>query len=137
MPEKSISTSDSIAYCLNDDGDYGYGMYLAALYEKFIGYQNTFLRNVTKTNEMKEITIQDATKSDIVSFEINSDRCLYDSIKEMLCVYSKRNCFNKDYSINYAKYQKVSYDFEKLNEELKKVFLPGTKKFKTEQKFVT
>ena len=137
MPEISISASDSIAYCLNDDGDYGYGMYLAALYEKFIGYQNTFLRNVTNTNEMKEITIQDATKSDIVSFEINSDRCLYDSIKEMLCVYSKRNCFNEDYSINYAKYQKVSYDFEKLNEELKKIFLPGTKKFKTEQKFVT
>ena len=31
----------------------------------------------------------------------------------------------------------MSYDFEKLNEELKKIFLPGTKKFKTEQKFVT
>ena len=146
MVPKKISQNDFITYCLNDDGEFEYGMYLASMYDLFITYQNTFLKSVidnlkgnliTKDSIIRDIYVQDATKSEIVSFEINVDRCLFSNFEEMLSIYAQRNCFNNDNTINYSKYKQITYDYSKLNEELEKLFIPGTKMFKTEQKFVT
>ena len=46
MVPKKISQNDFITYCLNDDGEFEYGMYLASMYDLFITYQNTFLKSV-------------------------------------------------------------------------------------------
>ena len=43
MKEKDLSANDELIYFLNDDGELGNGMYLAAACQNFISWQNTFL----------------------------------------------------------------------------------------------
>ena len=41
-----LDENKSIAYFLNDDGELGYGMYIASACQNFISWQNTFLQPI-------------------------------------------------------------------------------------------
>ena len=150
MEIKYIKEDDPIAYALNDDGEYLYGMYLAAAYQKFINWQNTFLNNIIgnisqsgilhyfKDQLEKEIYAQDSTNAEVVSLNLDSGFSLYNTFEEIIIAFSRRNCFEKDFTINYSNYKNIQYDYNLIEEELGKIILPGKKLFKNEtQRFVT
>ena len=143
--EKKISTEDPIAFVLNDNGELGYGMYIAAAYAQFIEYQNSFLKAVLtninlselryfKEQIEKEISCQKATNLEVVSFDIHSD--IFMSFYELISCYSFRNCYNNENEIVYEKYKDIEYDFKNINIELGKILLPGKRLFSTEQDFI-
>ena len=148
MEIKYIKESDPIAFVLNDDGEVSYGMYLAAAYQKFINWQNSFLNNIIenisqsgvlhyfKDQLKKEIYAQDATNTEIVNLNLDNDTSLYNSFNEIFTVFSRRNCFDKG-KINYSNYKNIQYDFDLIEEEIGKIILPGKKLFKNSQRFVT
>ena len=150
MEIKEIKENDEIANVLNDDGEYLYGMYLAAAYDKFISWQNAFLNNIIgnisqsgvlhyfRDQLQKEIYAQDATKSEVVTLNLNTDFSLYQSFEEIIVAFSNRNCFEKNGTINYTNYKNISYNFDLIEEEIGKIILPGKKLFKVDgQRFVT
>ena len=42
MSQREISSRDCLAYFLNDDGEFDYGMRIASIYQNFISFQNEF-----------------------------------------------------------------------------------------------
>ena len=150
MKLKDIKDSDVIANVLNDDGEWLFGMYLAAAYQKFINWQNTFLNNIIgnisqsgvlhyfKEQLEKEIYAQDATKSEVVSLDLDNGNSIYNSFDEIIAAFSKRSFIDLEGKINYRNYKNIKYDFDLIEEELRKIILPGKKLFKNEgQRFVT
>ena len=142
---KRISSEDPIAYILNDNGELGYGMYIAAAYQKFFEYQNNFLNPILgnidltelkyfKNQIQKEILPQKATKLEVVSFDIQND--IFDSFDELISSYSFRKCINKDNKIFYENYREIEYDYKKIEIELGKILLPGKRKFAEKQIFI-
>ena len=148
MEEKTITENDCIAYCLNDDGELYYGMRLASYYSNCIVWQNAFLQsavvNISQDSSLyyfkeeinKKIGVQQATKLETVSFEINNDNSPYSNIQDIITIFTKRNCFNSDYSINYQNYKTFVTDFKQMDEEMGNIFLPGKRIFKEELEFV-
>ena len=143
--EKKISSEDPIAFVLNDNGELGYGMYIAAAYSQFIEYQNSFLDSVLANIDLselryfkdqieKEISCQKATSLEVVSFDIHSDTFI--SFYELITCYSFRNCYDNENNIVYEKYRNIEYDFNNINIELGKILLPGKRKFSTEQNYI-
>jgi hypothetical protein len=47
LQKRELNENKQIAYCLNDNGELGFGMYLAAINQSFIEYQNGFLVDIT------------------------------------------------------------------------------------------
>jgi len=143
---RKISRNDSIAYCLNDDGEKEFGMHIAAAYHELIRIQNDFLNpilnNISQSGILhyfanqisKEIPIQKATINDVVNFEIASDS--YNSLFEILYIFSQRNCIINHNKIDYSFYRNIKYDFKSIEEELGKILLSGKRKFSEEQIFV-
>jgi ribosomal protein S6 len=113
MVLKDIKDSDVIANVLNDDGEWLYGMYLAAAYQMFINWQNTFLNNIIgnisqsgvlhyfKEQLEKEIYAQDATRSEVVSLDLDNENSIYNSFNEIITAFSKRNFIDLEGNINY------------------------------------
>ena len=145
-PYLDMTVDLPISYFLVDDGDIGYGMYLASAYQQFIDWQNTFLNLIISNNKMggllnsyifqleQEINIQEATKDEI----INIDEKTYQSFEKLISSCSIRNIFSKDNIIKYKNYNDIIYNYDYIEEELAKIILPGLKKFKPDGiKFVT
>lgn len=78
-------------------------MHLAAIYQYFIDFQNSFLNNIIG-NELlnknlryfsesinNEIYIQDANESEILSSKISTS--LFKSFQEIISIYSNRKIF--------------------------------------------
>ena len=150
MEPKYITEEDPIANVLNDDGEFLYGMNIAAAYQKFIEWQNKILDNIISSNSQndillyfreqisKEIYIQDATSNEIISFNFKNENSIFNNLDEIITTFSKRNCINIDGSINYSNYKIIEYDFDSIEEEIGKIVLPGKKLFIPEsQKFIT
>ena len=150
MVLKDIKDSDVIANVLNDDGEWLYGMYLAAAYQMFINWQNTFLNNIIgnisqsgvlhyfKEQLEKEIYAQDATNSEVISLNLNNENSIYNTFDEVITAFSKRSFIDLEGQINYRNYKNIKYDFDLIEEELGKIILPGKKLFKNEaERFVT
>ena len=147
MKEHLINENDCIKYILNDDGELGFGMHLAAIYQNFISWQNSFLNSIIENiklngilhyfvdNCSKEILCQNATKNEIVSLDIDSD--IYYSFYEIFSYNSNRNHIDDNGNINYMNYRNITFDFDIIENELGKCILSGKKKFKDEQIFVT
>jgi hypothetical protein len=133
-----ICDNDPIAKILNDDGELFYGMYIAATYQLFISWQNTFLssikfsknQNSIKNIDENEIYIQNAINHNIIHFSF------YKNFNEIIYLFSKRNCYNNDWNINYNKYYSIEYNFDLIEKELGKILLGNIKYFKTNQKFI-
>ena len=137
-----MDENDSLIYFLNDDGELGYGMYLAAAYQNFIGWQNNFLLSIidsetkSKTlnyliNNLKnKIPVQDAL-SEILLID-NFEKSEYFDFNDILYTFSRRNIFNEDGTINYLKYNSFIFDFSSIEEVLEKTLLPGKCLFEDE-----
>ena len=141
-----MEINNALSYFLVDDGDKEGGMFLAAAYQNYILWQNTFIDEIISKNDIKgilnsyvskleqEIYIQDATKEEI----INIDNTTYKLLNEYISTYSMRNIFDKNNKIDYKKYNEIKYDYDSIEEELGKLILPGLKKFKPDNiKFIT
>ena len=140
--EHTLSKTDSLAYVLNDDGEIGYGMHLASMYQNFITYQNEFLSRIIdnlseqsilkfyKASIEKKIIVQEASEKEIVSIT-QSD------IESLLINYTKRDCY-QDGSIVYSNYKMIHYDLELLNDYFGHLVLQGKRLFQDEknQRFV-
>jgi hypothetical protein len=150
MEPKYITEEDPIANILNDDGEFGFGMNLAAAYQKFNDWQTKILGNIISSNSQngvllyfrdqisKEIYTQDATSSEIISFNLKNENSMFNNLEEIIAAFSRRNCINIDGSINYSNYKVIEYNFDLIEEEIGKIILPGKKSFKPDsQKFVT
>ena len=78
---KLLISIKSLAYFLNDNGEIGKGMYIAAAYQNFIDWQNQFLDGVIEPlkqngilhhfvkNMEKTIDVQKAKKNEALNFD--------------------------------------------------------------------
>ena len=151
MTERKIDNVDYLAYFLNDDGEIDYGMRIASIYQNFIDIQNEFLNNIYESIKIgknnyytksiqKQIIIQNATKNEVISLNIDTDT--YSSFYSIFSNYSNRDIFELDdknnYQINYKKYRDINYDLNSIENTLAEILLTGKKKFITdEQIFIT
>ena len=143
---KDLTKYSELAYFLVDDGEIGYGMYLASAYEQMIQWQNKFIDYIIVNNSMngilnsyislleQEVDIQDATNDEILKI----DESIYKSLDELIYSCSMRNIFSNEGKINYKNYNDIIYIYDYIESELGKKILPGIKKFKYGKiKFVT
>jgi hypothetical protein len=146
MPPVDLDENKSLAYFLNDNGEIGKGMYIAAAYQNFIDLQNAFLNGLIEplklngilnnfVNQMeKTIDVQKAKKNEALNFDV-IDEVFMETIFEN----SKRNIYKNDNSINYMNYKQYIYDFGSIEKKLGEKLLPGKVKFNDHEhlKFVT
>ena len=151
MKPKNLDEDDKLIYFLNDDGELGYGMYLAAAGQNFITWQNSFLQpiidNVAQNGILhhfvksmqRKIPVQSAKISQTLLIEDCFNNSLYYDFEDILSTFCKRDIFKKDGTINYANYNSFIYDFSSIEEELGKLLLPGKCLFENEDNlnFVT
>ena len=145
MPPIDLKKEENqvLAYFLNDDGDFGKGMYIAAAYQNFIEWQNNFLDLLIEPsrqsgilhhyvkNMEQTIDVQSAKKNETLNFDsVDFNLILYEN--------SRRNIFRNDNTINYMNYKQFIYDFDEIEKRLGELILPGKVKFSNEKlKFVT
>ena len=144
---RELNKGDNLSCFLIDDGVQGQGMRLAALYEKYISFQNTFLNNifdnVDKNNKKMEylkekisediISPQKANQYNIVSFNISKENY---SFLEMLLFYSYKDSFDSKGNYDFSKKKQIKYNLEEIEELLEGLLLPGKKKFNDSLEFV-
>ena len=142
-----MSKEDSLSFFLIDDGEFGYGMYLSSIYEKYILIQNKFLNDVInninnsdnkkleyikeKINE--EINIQKAKEYNIFSFKFKN----FNSFDELIFFYSYQNSCNNSFEFENSKNDNnnINFIFEEIEEQLKYLLLKK-KKFNNNINFV-
>jgi hypothetical protein len=125
-----------LAYFLNDDGEIGKGMYIAAAFQNFIIWQNQFLDSLIESlkqngilhhyieNMGKNIDVQNAKKNEILNFDEVNKKFI-----EIIFDNSKRNIYIDNDIINYKDYKKVIYNFDSIENTLGEMILPGKVKF--------
>jgi hypothetical protein len=137
MPEINLDENSPLANFLNDDGEIGKGMYIAAAYQNFITWQNKFLDELIEPlrqngilhhfikNMGKSIDVQNAKKNETLNFDKVNE-----SFIEIIFDGTKRNIFTeKDDQINYLNYKQFIYDFDSVEKCLGEMLLPGKVKF--------
>ena len=145
---RKLTKNDTLSCFLIDNGVADYGMQLAAVYQNYINFQNSFLDNVinniddnnnqkliylkNKINE--EINSQKANLFNIVNFKIETED--YESFLEMILFYSYKDSFDEYGQYDFSKKDKIEYNLEEIEEQLENLLLPGKKKFTTEIDFV-
>ena len=144
MKKKDLSSNDKLVYFLNDDGELGYGMYLAAAGQNFITWQNSFLQPIIDSvaqngilhcfakNMQRRIPLQDAKLNQILLIEDCFFNSSYYNFEDILSTFSKRDIFKENKTINYFNYNSFIYDFVSIEEELGKLLLPGKCLFENE-----
>jgi hypothetical protein len=146
MPPIDLDENKSLAYFLNDNGEIGKGMYIAAGYQNFIDWQNQFLDGLIAQlkqngilhhfvkNMEKTIDVQKAKKNEALNFD-KLDEIFMDVIYENC----KRNIFRENNTINYMNYKQYIYNFDAIEKYLGEILLPGKVKFNDHEKlkFVT
>ena len=113
---------------LIDNGDFSYGMQIAAIYQDFSKIQNSFLQNIKpKINKIErlkylvkkmeeKIPPQKAKKCNIISFKINSEN--YNCFLQMLLLYSYKDSYGN-----------IKYDLNSIENDLESILLPEKKLF--------
>ena len=146
MPPVDLDENKPLAYFLNDNGEIGKGMYIAAAYQNFIEAQNAFLDGLIEPlrqngilhhfvkNMEKTIDIQKAKKNEVLNFDI-----IEEEFMEIIYQNCKRNIYRDDNTINFMNYQQYSFNFDSIEKNLGEIFLPGKIKFNGHEnlKFVT
>ena len=146
MPPIDLDENKSIAYFLNDNGEIGKGMYIAAAYQTFIELQNSFLDKVIEPlrqngilhhyvkNMEKTIDVQKAKNNEVLNFDKADE-----SFMEIIYENSKRNIFRDNNQVNYMNYKQFIYDFDSIEKNLGEIILSGKMKFNGHEnlKFVT
>ena len=144
---RELTKDDFLSSFLIDNGMVDYGMQIAAIYQKYISIQNTFLDNVlgnintnnqkldylkTKINE--EVDPQKANTFNVLSFDISSEN--YESFLEMLLFYSYKDSFDEKGNFDFSKKDKIKYNLEEIEDQLENLLLQGKKKFTNKIEFV-
>ena len=146
MKPVDLNENQKVAYFLNDNGDMGKGMYIAAAYQNFIEWQNNFLDSIIEPlkqsgilhhfvkNMENTIDVQKAKKNEALNFDSANwefTQYIYNN--------SKRNIFRQDNTINYMNYKQFIYNFDEIEKLLGELILPGKVKFNSHEKlkFVT
>ena len=146
MPPIDLDENKSLAFFLNDNGEIGKGMYIAAAYQNFIDIQNNFLDGLIAPlsqngilhhfvkNMEKKIDVQRAKKNEALNFDT-----INESFMEIIYENCKRNIFREDNSINYMNYKQYTFNFDSIESNLGEILLPGKVKFNDHEKlkFVT
>ena len=142
MKPIDLDETKNLIYFLNDDGELGYGMYLAAACQNFIEWQNNFLQPIINSetqsrnlnyyiqNLKNKVPVQDAV-NEILLLD-NFEKSEFNDFNDILYTFSKRNIFNKDGTINYLKYNSFKFDFLSIEGELGEIILPGKCLFEDE-----
>ena len=145
MPIKDLSEKDKLIYFLNDDGDYGGGMYLAAACQNFISFQNTFLTPIIDANAFngilncyidnirKSVPLNEAKNSQILLIKERFEKSQYNDFEDVIYNFSERNIFLENGKINYSDYNSFVYDYDSIEEELGKIILPGVCLFNSKE----
>ena len=121
--------NERLAYFLMDDNDNGYGIFIAKGLNKFIEWQNTFLKSImnaykSKKNNLlncyilqieKSVNVQNANNLQILQIEKCFEKTYFINFNELISIFSERSSEN----IN-----KFIYDFAKIEEELGIYLLP-------------
>ena len=127
LDEKKDSTLPLSSFLI-DNGEYGHGMQIAAVYQDFSRIQNKFLQNIKPKIEKidrlnnlakkmeEKIPPQKAKKCNVITFKIASEN--YNSFLEILLIY-----FYKD------NYGNIKYDLNVIENELEVILLPEKKLF--------
>ena len=150
--KEKFSKKDKLINFLNDAGELYNGMYLASACQNFIEWQNTFLQPIVDANMFngilhnyvntitKKIPVQEAKPDQIVlikqSFNKNGK---YVDFNDLIYAFSERNIYGDNGKINYSDYNTFVYDYDRMEEELGKIILPGVCLFEGEDNinFVT
>ena len=135
MPVLDISINTPLSYFLVDNGELYHGMYLAAIYDTFIEWQNSILDNIINSNKQngllnsytnllsRKVYIQEAKENEIISLKRFNNN---DIIDEILLKNIYRNCFENNI-VNYLNYDNNKFDFDEMEIELGKLLLFGKK----------
>ena len=144
MLVKDLNSNDKLIYFLNDDGELGYGMYIASAFQNFIFWQNSFILPIIESNNAngilhcyinslkKEISLQEAQNIQILLIEDRFKKSKYRNLNHIIYNFSERNIFNQKGKINYSNYNSFIYNFDQIEEELGKIILPGLHLFENE-----
>ena len=145
LPMKTIREEDKLSFCLNDDKEPENG-YLYSMYNKLICIQNDLINFILekkveyiehfKERLFKPISIQSATKKEIISLTINNKISDFSSFLDLISFYSYKKCYNESGNINYLDYKYIFYNFDKIEEELTNILLTGKRKFYESLNFV-
>ena len=137
---ETIEKTSSILYCLPREKENQKGYQLTYVFKELSKIQNTFIdhmiqyfNNSSKKDSYKylldqlsqEIDVQNLTHNEIINsgqFQIN------DGFVKLFFLYSDRDFFNSDGSINYRRYRNIVVDDETIHEELINTILLGKKK---------
>ena len=145
MKVKDLTEKDNLVYFLNDVNENGYGMYIAAAYEKFIKWQNGFLEYIIKycsnnknlnyfiENMKNKIPIYQANKNQILLINNCFDDLRISSFEDLIYAFSSRNIYGKNGTINYLNYNSFLYDIVSIEDELGKFVLSGKCLFEDEE----
>ena len=144
---RELTKEDRLCDFLIDNGVQDYGMQLAAVYQIFISYQNSFLNKIIEKINKKDVKLkylknkieekinpQRANKENIVSFEIATEN--YDSFLEMLLFYSYKDSFDENFKYDFSKKDRIEYNLEEIEDQLENLLLPGKRLFKNKLDFV-
>ena len=147
MPVKDIDSNDKLINFLNDDGEIYNGMYLASACQNFIDWQNTFLQPIIDPynvdgilhkyiyNIKKKILLQDSKPGQILLIEERFKKSKYKNLNDIINIYSERNIFGKNGTINYYNYNNFIYDYDTIEEELGKIIISGIHLFENDKLF--
>ena len=117
------------------------------MFNNFIKIYNDFLTSTKiykdNKNNIESIIIQEATKNDFINFDFNNNQnnennagnetSIYNRLKELLYLYSKRNRYHKN-DLNVYNNGKIIYDLTQIENILEKEYLYGKKPLKLEQR---
>ena len=144
LPIISIGLKEKLIYYLNDDQESGNGMYIASALEYFIKLQNEFLDKIISfyndniyCNLIDEmIPIQEANEDNILLINERVEKSRYKNILNIIYSNIERNIYNENEKKNFYNYNSFIYNFDKIEEELIKIILPGICRFKDNQTFI-
>ena len=84
-------------------------------------------------NISKKIPLQEAKRNQILLIKERFDNDgRFIDFNDIIYAFSERNIFKENGTINYSNYNNFVYDFDKIEEELGKIILPGVHLFELE-----
>ena len=142
-----IDANSPVSYFLVDEGEFGHGMVLAAIYKKLIELQNMFLNQIINSKSEilscfkeqlnQEIMIQDANYSEIIDLNKINENILKDIIVKNT-IPNIFTTYKTEQKMNFDNITIFEYNFENIERELGGLLLPGLRRFKPEEiRFVT
>jgi hypothetical protein len=139
-----IDKTSSILYCLPREKQNQKGYQLTYIFKELSKIQNNFIddmiqyfKNSPKKDSYKylldqlslhEIDVENLTPNEIINSDQFQIKDSLNKISKLFFLYSDRDFFNPDGSINYRRYRNIIVDDEKIHEELINTILLGKKK---------